>query len=62
MGKNKQIRKRITGLYRVIEAHQPKIQDELRKNVSDAGFIRKREREIDFARKAVRKLEKRLEK
>lgn len=62
MGKNKQLRKRITGLYRVIEAHQLKIQDELRKNLPDAGFIRKWEREIDIARKAVRKLQQRLEK
>jgi len=62
MGKNKQLRKRIRGQHRVIERHQIKIDNELRKNAPDAGLIRKWESEIDIAREAVRKLEQRLEK
>lgn len=62
MGKNKQLRKRIAGQLRVIRAHQEKIDAELRKPSPDLGYIRKWEREIDIARKNVRKLEKQQEK
>lgn len=62
MGRNKQLRKRIAGQLRVIALHQEKIEAELRKRTPDSGYIRKWEREIDIARKTVRKLEEQLEK
>lgn len=62
MGKNKQLRKRIAGQLRVIAAHQEKIEAELRKPTPDLGYIRKWEREIDIARKNVRKLQEEVEK
>jgi hypothetical protein len=61
LGKNKQLRKKIAGLLRTILAHQRKIEQELQKPAPDIGFIRKWEKEIDTARKAMRKLEERLE-
>ena len=60
MGTNKQLRKRIAGQRRVIAVHQEKIETELRKPAPDSGTLRKWEREIDIARKNVRKLEERL--
>jgi hypothetical protein len=60
MGRNKQLRKRIAGQLRVIAPHQEKIEQELLKPAPDMGFIRKWEREIDIARRKVRKLEERL--
>ncbi len=62
MGKNKQFRKRIAGQLRVITAHQVKIEAELLKPTPESGCIRKWEREIDIARKTMRKLEEQLEK
>ncbi len=62
MGKNKQFRKRIAGQLRVIAIHQQKIEAELRKLAPNLGRIQKWEREIDIARKNVRKLEDQLEK
>ena len=61
MGRNKQLRKRIAGQFRVIGAHQEKIEAELRKPMPDLGYIRKWEREIDIARNNVRRLEEQLE-
>ncbi len=61
MSRNKQLRKRIAGLPRTISVHQTKIQEELQRPTVDIGFIRKWEKEIDIARKTVRKLEERLE-
>jgi hypothetical protein len=62
VGRNKPLRKRIAGQLRVIAAHQQKIEAELRKPTPDPGYIRKWEREIDIARKGMRKLEEQLEK
>ncbi len=62
MGKNKQLRKRIRGLLSHIAAHQAKIRRELDKATPNSEAIRGWEREIDIARKTVRKLEERLEK
>ena len=62
MGRNKQLRKRIAGQLRVITAHQEKMEAELRKPTPDSGYIRKWEREIDRARKTMRKLKDQLEK
>jgi len=56
------LRRRIAGQLRVITAHQEKIEAELRKPTPDSGYIRKWEREIDIARKTMRKLEEQLEK
>jgi hypothetical protein len=61
MGRNKDIRKRIAGLLRTISRHQRKIEEELRKPLPDAGYIRKWEKEIDIARTRMRKFEQRLE-
>ncbi len=62
MGKNKQLRKRIRGLLGHLAVHQQKIRRELEKATPNAEAIRGWEREIDIARKSVRKLEERLEK
>ncbi len=62
MGKNKDLRKRIAGQLRTIGKHQGKIEQELKKPTPDMNLIRKWERDIDIARRAVRKLEERLEK
>jgi hypothetical protein len=62
MGRNKQLRKRIAGQLRVIATHQEKIEAELRRPTPDSGYIRKWHREIDIARKNVRKLSEQLEK
>jgi len=61
MGKNKQLKKRIAGLLRTISLHEDKLTNELRKPSPNVGRIRKWEKEIDIARKTVRKLEHRLE-
>jgi uncharacterized coiled-coil protein SlyX len=62
MGKNKQLRKRIASQLRVIAAHQEKIEAELSQATPDSGYITKWQREIDIARKNVRKLSEQLEK
>ena len=62
MGRNKQLRKRIAGQLRVVAEHQEKIEAELRRPAPDSGYIRKWHREIDVARKNVRKLSEQLEK
>jgi uncharacterized coiled-coil protein SlyX len=62
MGRNKQLRKRIAGQLRVIAAHQEKIEAELSQATPDSGYITKWQREIDIARKNVRKLSEQLEK
>ena len=62
MGKNKQLRKRIAGQLRAIAAHQEKIEAELSQATPDSGYITKWQREIDIARKNVRKLSEQLEK
>ena len=61
MGKNKQIRKRIKGHFRTIAEHQAKIERERAKPNPNVLTIRKWEKDIDIARRAVRKLEERLE-
>ncbi len=60
MGKNKQTRKQIAGQLRTIALHENKIAQELQKPSPDLGLLRKWEREIDSARKKMRKLESRL--
>jgi hypothetical protein len=62
MGRNKQLRKRIAGQLRVIASHQEKIEAELQRPTPDSGYIMKWQREIDIARKNVRKLSEQLEK
>jgi hypothetical protein len=62
MGKNKEIKKRITGQLRTIAKHQSKIESELKKPAPDFILIRKWEKDIDIARNRMRKLEERLEK
>jgi predicted nucleic acid-binding Zn-ribbon protein len=46
---------------RVIATHGKKIEAELRRPTPDSGYIRKWHREIDFARKSVRKLSEQVE-
>lgn len=46
----------------VIAAHQEKIEAELSQVTPDSGYITKWQREIDIARKNVRKLSEQLEK
>lgn len=60
MGKNKQLRKRIRGQYRVVEKHQTKIAREIKKPLPDVRLIRKWEREIDKAQMLMRELEEKL--
>jgi hypothetical protein len=62
MGRDTQLRKRIAGQLRVIATHNKKIEAELRRPTPDSGYIRKWDREIDVARKNVRKLTEQLEK
>jgi predicted nucleic acid-binding Zn-ribbon protein len=62
MGKNKQVRKKVASHLRNIRRHEAKVEAELRKTAPDSGYIRKWKREIDIARRTVRKLEERLEK
>ncbi len=61
MGRNKQLRKRMAGQRKVIARHEQKIRAELGKPTPDFDYIREWEREIDVARKAVRKLREQLE-
>ncbi len=56
------MRKRIAGQLRVIAAHQEKIEAELSQAMPDSGYITKWQREIDIARRNVRKLNEQLEK
>lgn len=60
MGKNKQLRKRIRGQFRVVEDHQAKIASEIKKPLPDARLIRKWERDIDKAQRLMRELEEKL--
>ena len=62
MGRNKQLRKRIRGQLRVIAVHEKKIEAELSRPAPDPGYLRKWHREIDTARKIMRKLSEQLEK
>lgn len=62
MGKNRQLRKRIAGQLRTIAKHQAKIEQEYGKAAPNIVLIRKWEKDIDIARRAVRQLEDRLEK
>ena len=61
MGKNRHTRKVIAGYHRTIIRHQEKIAAEAQRPSPDTGLLEKWEKEIDAARKQVRKLEKRLE-
>ena len=56
------MRKRIAGQLRVMAAHQEKIEAELSQATPDSGYITKWQREIDIARKNMRKLSEQLEK
>jgi len=62
MGKNKHTRTLIAGQLRTIMRHQRKIEEEIAKPSPNLDHIRGWEREIDNARRMVRKLEERLEK
>ncbi len=61
MGINKHTRELIAGQQRTMARHEQKIQDERRKPTPNFDSIRQWEREIDNARKRVRKLMERLE-
>lgn len=61
MGENKHIRRLIDGQQRTVNRHLAKIELELKNPTPDRGRIRGWEREIDIARKKVRKLKERLE-
>jgi len=60
MGKNKQLRKRIRGQFRVVEVHHEKIARELEKQLPDMRLIRKWNKDIDRAQKLMRMLEEKL--
>jgi hypothetical protein len=60
MGKNKDTRTLIAGQLRTIARHQRKTEEEIAKPLPNVNHIRSWEREIDTARKKVRKLEERL--
>ncbi len=60
MGRNQQLRRKIAGRERVIEAHQDKIQAESAKPRPDEVLINGWEREIEIHRKAIEKLVRRL--
>lgn len=62
MGRNKQLRKKISGHMKNIARHEAKIEQELNKAQPDMLLIRKWEGDIDIARRVVRQLEERLEK
>jgi ubiquinone biosynthesis protein UbiJ len=60
MGKNKLNRTLMAGQLRTIARHQRKIEEEIARSSPNAARIRQWEKEIDNARKVVRRLEKRL--
>lgn len=60
MGRNQQLRRKIAGRERVIEAHQNKIRQESAKTHPDELLIGGWEREIEIHRKAIEKLVHRL--
>ena len=62
MGKNKHTLKLIAGQLRTLGKHQKKIEEELQKAVPNIESIKGWEREIDSARRRVRKLQARSEK
>ena len=62
MGKKKQLRKRIAGQLKTIAKDQAKIEQEYGKPTPNIVLIRKWEKDIDIARRAVRQLEDRLDK
>jgi len=61
MGRNRHLRKLIAGQLRTIGRHQQKIETELQKDPPNLTRIRKWEKDIDIARKTMRRLEERLE-
>jgi len=60
MCKNKNIRKLIAGQLKTIAIHQEKIRQELEKPAPNVESVKKWEKDIDIARKKLRKLEDRL--
>jgi hypothetical protein len=62
MGKNKHTLKLIAGQLWTLGKHQKKIEEELQKAVPNIESIKGWEREIDSARRRVRKLQERSEK
>ena len=61
MGRNKHLRKLISGQLRTIEGHQKKVEAELQKDSPNLARIRKWEKDIDIARETMRRLEEKLE-
>jgi len=61
MGRNKHLRKVIAGQLRTIARHERKIETELEKESPNLARIRKWEKDIDIARRTMRRLEEKLE-
>ncbi len=61
MGRNKHLRKLIAGQFKTIAHHGQKIEAELQKESPNLPRIRKWEKDIDIARRAMRRLEEKLE-
>ncbi len=60
MGRNKQIRARIKGLERQVQAHEAKIRRELKKKHPDRGLIRHWRKEIEAWRRQLERLRSKL--
>jgi hypothetical protein len=60
VGRNQQLRKRISGQQRVIREHEDKVAEELQRAAPDIRLIRKWEKDIDRAQKLMRDLEEKL--
>jgi hypothetical protein len=61
MGRNKHLRKLIAGQLATIAKHEHKIKGELGKEFPNLPRIRKWEKDIDIARRTMRRLEEKLE-
>jgi hypothetical protein len=61
MGRNKHLRKLIAGQLNTIARHEMKIKAEMEKESPNLPRIRKWEKDIDTARRTMRRLEKKLE-
>jgi predicted RNase H-like nuclease (RuvC/YqgF family) len=60
MGRNRELKRKIAGLERVIESHEDKIRLELLRPQPDEDLVFSWRREIDAARKRVARLSRRL--
>jgi len=60
MGRNKELRKKITAQKKVVEVHDEKIRREQMKPIPNESYVRGWKREIDTARKNIERLIRRL--